>query len=46
MGPSQINALRIANVLLGVLPVLIDTSWFPPSLFDIVWDGKIGYLFA
>lgn len=30
MGPSQISALIIANVLLGVLPVLNDTSFFPP----------------
>jgi len=33
IGPSQINALMIANVLLGVLPALIDTSTFPPGSF-------------
>jgi len=33
MGPSQISVLKIANVLLGVLPVLIDTSFNPSALF-------------
>ena len=30
IGPSQISVLKIANVLLGVLPVLIDTSFCSP----------------
>ena len=30
IGPSQISILKIVNVLLGVLPVLIDTSFYSP----------------
>ncbi len=37
IGPSQISVLKIANVLLGVLPVLIDTSSYSPffSMYEM-----------